>query len=175
MYVPHIISGIKSFCRGNTVEGQRNLTLTMFPAAFSLSVWSSCSEESVSSRVCSSSSEGRRALRYGMELGRAAITGDTVTPIRNHASICVRITDADVWLTWEGSDVIFEEALSLSGLRHEASERSLYVSPLTRRLLSHHLVVWHRLSECLSAERKSHNTHSSVRVSSVTHKREDLC
>lgn len=54
-----------------------SLTAMMFPAAFSLSVWSSCSDESVSSRLCNSSSEGRRALRYGMELGRAAMTGDT--------------------------------------------------------------------------------------------------
>lgn len=46
----------------------------MFPAVFSLSVWSSCSDESVSSKAWSSSSEGKRALRYGMELGRAAIT-----------------------------------------------------------------------------------------------------
>lgn len=52
------------------------LTVMAFPAVFSPSVWSSCSEESVSSRACSSSSEGRRALRYGMVLGRAAITDD---------------------------------------------------------------------------------------------------
>lgn len=56
----------------------------MFPVAFSLSVWSSCSEESVSSRACNSSSEGRRALRYGMELGRAAITDNT--GIRTHVN-----------------------------------------------------------------------------------------
>lgn len=46
----------------------------MCPAVLSLSVWSSCSDESVSSKACSSSSEGKRALRYGMELGCAAIT-----------------------------------------------------------------------------------------------------
>lgn len=56
----------------------------MFPAKFSLSVWSSCSDESVSSRVCSSSSEGRRALRYGMVLGCAAITDNTVADIKTN-------------------------------------------------------------------------------------------
>lgn len=51
-----------------------SLTLLMLLALFSVSVWSSCSDESVSSRDCSSSSEGSRALRYGIELGFAAIT-----------------------------------------------------------------------------------------------------
>lgn len=57
-----------------------SLTAMIFPATFSPSVWSSCSDESVSSRLCNSSSEGRRALRYGIELGRAAMTGNTHKP-----------------------------------------------------------------------------------------------
>lgn len=39
------------------------LTLIMLPAVLSLSVWSSCSDESVSSKAWSSSSDGKRALR----------------------------------------------------------------------------------------------------------------
>jgi len=62
-------------------------------------------------------------------------------------------------LTWEGGDVVFEEAVSFSGLGHEASERSLHVSPLTRCLLSHHLVVRHRLSERLRAGGKTRRSH----------------
>lgn len=95
----------------------------MFPAVFSPSVWSSCSEESVSSRLCSSSSEGRRALRYGIVVGRAAITENTATGLRtkllsvmSNENECVNRSET---LTWEDSDVIFEKALSFSGLGHE--------------------------------------------------------
>lgn len=44
-------------------------------------------------------------------------------------------------LTWEGSDVVFKEALGFASFGHEACERSLHVPPLTCCLLSHHLVV----------------------------------
>lgn len=57
--------------------------------------------------------------------------------------------DAMRWLTGEGGDVVFEEALGFAGLGHEARERSLHVPPLSRRFLADHLVVRHRLPKCL--------------------------
>lgn len=87
-----------------------------------------------------------------MELGRAAITDDTVTGLysrKSNTRVHIRQMFEVQTLTWEGGDVIFEEALSFSSLGHEPCERSLHVSPLTRRLLSHHLVIRHRLSERL--------------------------
>lgn len=44
-------------------------------------------------------------------------------------------------LTWEGSDIILEEALCFSSLGHEACECSLYIPSLRSCLLSHHLVI----------------------------------
>lgn len=125
----------------------------IFPAVFSLSVWSSCSEESVSSRVCNSNSEGRRALRYGIELGRAAITG-------THTNPNVFMEKATVFkqecrflhtngLTWEGGDVIFEKALCFSRLCHEPCEGSLHISSLTCCLLPQNLIVRHGFPERL--------------------------
>lgn len=73
----------KNWRKMNNGSTAWNLTAMIFPVAFSLSVWSSCSDESVSSRLCNSNSEGRRALRYGIELGRAAMTGET------HKSKCL--------------------------------------------------------------------------------------
>lgn len=73
-------------------------------------------------------------------------------------------------LTWEGSDVVFEEALSFSSLGHEARECSLHVSPLCCCLFSHHLVVRHRLSERLRG--KQQLTQFTFRILSVTHDEE---
>lgn len=122
----------------------------IFPAVFSLSVWSSCSDESVSSRLCNSSSEGRRALRYGIELGRAAITGNTDPKSVVQKAAGRRYQGRfRIGLTWEGGDVVFEEALSLSRLCHESCEGSLHVSSLTCCLLPQHLIVRHRFSKSL--------------------------
>lgn len=74
MPIQSSLSNLTIWQRHKSQFNSWKLTLMMFPAVLSLSVWSSCSDESVSSKACSSSSEGKRALRYGMELGCAAIT-----------------------------------------------------------------------------------------------------
>lgn len=127
-------------------EGQRKLmtefrvyrlTLMMFPAAFSVSVWSSCSDESVSSRVCSSSSEGRRVLRYGMEPGCAAITGDkhrcscvsTVCTCKRHisADFWISVTHVGRWRhrLWKGSEFLPSWPWSVWALAPRLSSDSL--------------------------------------------------
>lgn len=55
-------------------------------------------------------------------------------------------------LTWEGGDVVFEQAVRLPSFGHEACERTLHVPPLAGSFLPQHLVVRHGLSECLAAE-----------------------
>lgn len=53
------------------------------------------------------------------------------------------------WLTWEGGDVVFEQAVRLPSFGHEAGERSLHVPPLAGGFLPQHLVVGHGFSEGL--------------------------
>lgn len=89
-----------------------------------------------------------------MELNSAALRS-LATHIRKQS--CRKLLGANInadfshriGLTWEGGDVIFEEALSFSRLCHESCEGSLYISSLTCCLLPQNLIVRHRFSESL--------------------------